>query len=539
MVTAELKHNPYLQKTSAKFNGHNPRINCELENYEMLPLADWVDFIPTLFYNEMNGFDFDLDFVGTKHDFEIIKAAFRRANVSEEDVRIFLKNEIETPDVKTKRIDSIIEWLKNNQNNRFDYMKFIEKNKNLFEYSCSYIMVRINEEVDFDYNINVEKVNDVNELVNTSLLNTAIVFYLTENTMQKFREELVSLLKREDVKENQLFFLLDNKLSEEKILRVIHDLGINNPQRVSSVKDKIIQKYLRNYPISEYVREVINVLENVYLEIQSKFSKDYSIAQKKNKEIHDKITRLDATIYLHRRSKIYYSDIDNYKLPETMTNVSDVLREEIMNWKKKTTKIKGESACAELAVDFNEKLKLFFDSLVLTIKEMCEEEADKIKNELHDNYISFTKVDYIPSLIPVKFSDTIQSPNLVNEFLMLKKVIMEQPSNGLFDLFKKSSNEQKNPIPIIVCMLEDWRKVGFEKYDVLIKALIKENFEKLKGYRSILCKKYIEKSDELLNTVISNKEREVLKLSDEDKVMQIDRDWIDELRNLLDILERG
>ena len=63
------------------------------------------------------------------------------------------------------------------------------------------------------------------------------------------------------MKENQLFFLLHPSLNEERVLRVIHDLGVDNPQKVSSVNDEKILKKLRNYPIAEYVREVINILE--------------------------------------------------------------------------------------------------------------------------------------------------------------------------------------------------------------------------------------------------------------------------------------
>ena len=34
MIKAELIHNPYLLETTVRFNGKEPRINCQIEKYE-------------------------------------------------------------------------------------------------------------------------------------------------------------------------------------------------------------------------------------------------------------------------------------------------------------------------------------------------------------------------------------------------------------------------------------------------------------------------------------------------------------------------
>ena len=69
MIHAELIHNPYLLQTSVSFNGQPPRINSQVEKYEHTMLKEWIDRIPQIFYDEMNGYDFDFNFVGTKSDF--------------------------------------------------------------------------------------------------------------------------------------------------------------------------------------------------------------------------------------------------------------------------------------------------------------------------------------------------------------------------------------------------------------------------------------------------------------------------------------
>ena len=50
----------------------------------------------------MNGYDFNLYFIGTRPDYEEVKKAFADMGISEEYVRIFHKNEIEDADTKSK-----------------------------------------------------------------------------------------------------------------------------------------------------------------------------------------------------------------------------------------------------------------------------------------------------------------------------------------------------------------------------------------------------------------------------------------------------
>ena len=70
MVKAELSYNPYLLETKITFNGQEPRINSLVEKYQQETLQNWVRRIPSIFYDEMNGYDFELEFSGTKLEYE-------------------------------------------------------------------------------------------------------------------------------------------------------------------------------------------------------------------------------------------------------------------------------------------------------------------------------------------------------------------------------------------------------------------------------------------------------------------------------------
>lgn len=91
MINAELSYNPYLMETQIRFNGQAPRVNSLVEKYQDMNLQGWINKIPKIFYDEMNGFYFELDFSGTQLDYEDLCNAFRRIWITEESVPIVHK----------------------------------------------------------------------------------------------------------------------------------------------------------------------------------------------------------------------------------------------------------------------------------------------------------------------------------------------------------------------------------------------------------------------------------------------------------------
>lgn len=123
MVKAELSYNPYLQETEIKFNGQPPRINSHVEKYLDKKLQVWIKKLPYIFRDEMNGYGFELEFTGTRLDCEELKKAFADAGVSEAQVRIFHKNELNDRDSKIEKVEMLLNWLEENPNDRYDFEK--------------------------------------------------------------------------------------------------------------------------------------------------------------------------------------------------------------------------------------------------------------------------------------------------------------------------------------------------------------------------------------------------------------------------------
>ena len=119
MVKAELSYNPYLLETKVRFNGQAPRINSLVEKYDQSMLQTWIKQIPEIFYNEMNGYDFELESSGPKRDYMELVQAFADAGVNTKDreqVYLFYKNELGGRYTKLTLMNQLLEWLEQNPN---------------------------------------------------------------------------------------------------------------------------------------------------------------------------------------------------------------------------------------------------------------------------------------------------------------------------------------------------------------------------------------------------------------------------------------
>ena len=107
MIIAELKYNPYTQTTVAKFNGQEPKINSRIEKYYGKPLMDWIEDVPQIFYDEMNGYDFHLDFIGTESDYRELSDLFKRRGI-DDTVQLNNKKTLAPTDDKLDKIKELV-----------------------------------------------------------------------------------------------------------------------------------------------------------------------------------------------------------------------------------------------------------------------------------------------------------------------------------------------------------------------------------------------------------------------------------------------
>lgn len=541
MIHAELTHNPYLLQTTVKFNGQAPKINSQIEKYENQTLKDWVHQVPKIFYDEMNGYDFDLNFTGTKPDFEEVKQAFSTAGVTQEQVRLFLKNELEDADTKSQEIDGLLHWLKEHPNRKFDLETFQASHADLLEGTYSYIIIRGGTPDGFNPQISIETVGSVDELKGTLLTNTPLLFFVEDGTMKQFRTDLTSILGRRDVSQKQLFFMFHPHVNAEQTKRVICDLGVDSPQVISTFDDNAVMAYLRNYPITEYIRDAIKVFEVVVHDISAVLDAENEESEILNAEIHAEIDSLEDDISRLKLTDEFFVERDNFNTPQGFLDLLSALETQIKKWRNRKTKVTGEYECEIAARDYDAELRKYIGSLVDGVKAEYKAACTNTFQSFQERYAAQgIDKEYVPNDIFWEAPSAYTLPTLITEFLALQEISFEEPKSDLFNMFlKPSAKEEKEPVRVVTCYYEHWRSRALEIIMPAVEQYIQAATDTLRQYYDDLAEAYHAHLGELIASWTKKKESVSAQLSDDERKLQEDNDWLRTFKDQLFHIERG
>ena len=540
MANAELQYNPYLLETEVKFNGQDPKINSQIEKYEKQLLADWVREVPKMFYDEMNGYDFDLFFSGTEYDFQKLQQTFISLGVTPDQVRLIMRNELEDAEIKSNEIRELIEWLRENRNRQFDFDGFCDANRSLLEETFSCIVIRGKDEVPKDLTFTLENVKSVDEIAGTNLTYVPVVFVIEAETIQLFRNDLLALLGRKDVEQNQLFFCISPIMDKEYVVRFISDLGIEEPQIISRIDDGNVATYIKNYPMVAYVGEVIRVFEDKVktLDDHLKAKNEQSVIE--NAEVYEQISELDDVIEKIKASDMCFADLDNYSEGNRFNDLKIELEEMIRKWKSRKTKVVGDVEIDRNSTEYEQEIARYLGEFYRKAIEHFGFEKEKIEREFSEIYLrqpldSEYKLEGLEVIIP----DNVEVNGIKSVLLELQEERYEEKTDFL-DFFKaNSSTEPKELVRVVTCYLEKWREKAIELVIPVVEQYISESQENLKGYYNELVKKYHAKLSELHELKVNEKTGIASQLSEEERMLQADNDWLVVIKNQLARIERG
>lgn len=538
MISAELQHNPYLLETNVKFNGQIPKINSQIEKYENQLLSDWVKNIPRIFYDEMNGYDFDLFFSGTEYDFQKLNQAFAQAGVTQEQVRLIMRNELEDAEVKSNEINGMIDWLRTERNRQFDFDAFYDANKGLFEEAFSCVLVRGMDELTEDLSFALENVKSVEEIASTNLTYVPVVFVVEESTMHQFRTELIELLTRKDIEQKQLFFYISPNLNQDYAIRFICDLGIDEPQLISRIDDGNVEMYIKNYPMVAFVREVIRIAQNEVniLEAQLKEKNEQSAIE--NAEVYYQISKLDGMIEKIKEADGRFVDLDNYAGAAGFDNLKAEMENLIRNWRSRKTKVVGEAEIDKCATEYEQELVRYAGDFFEKAITYYQLEKSRIEKEFNEIYLQQPlEPKYKPEGVIL---DMPSKPDIIGikEILVELKEERYEEKKDWLEIFKASS-EPKETVLVVTCYYEKWREKAIELLHPAADKYIKESRQNLQNYYARLAKKYHEKLSQLHECKVEEKNTIASQLSEDERMLQTDNDWLVAFQDRLEKIERG
>ena len=540
MVNAELQHNPYLLETEVKFNGQEPKINSQIEKFENKLLADWVRDVPRMFYDEMNGYDFDLFFSGTEYDFQKLQQTFISLGVTPDQVRLIMRNELEDAEIKSNEIRDLIEWLRKNRNRQFDFDDFCDANRSLLEETFSCIVIRGKDEVPEDLTFTLENVKSVDEIAGTNLTYVPVVFVIEAETIQLFRNDLLALLGRKDVEQNQLFFCISPAMDKEYVVRFISDLGIEEPQIISQIDDGNVATYIKNYPMVAYVGEVIRVFEDEVNTLDDHLKAKNEQSAIENAEVYEQISELEHVIEKVKVSDMRFVDLDNYSVGNRFNDLKTELEEMIRKWKSRKTKVVGDVEIDRNSTEYEQELARYLGEFYRKAIEHFGFEKERIEREFSEIYLRQPlDSEYKPEGLEVTIPDNVEVNGIKSVLLELQEERYEEKTDFL-DFFKaKSSTEPKELVRVVTCYLEKWREKAIELVIPVVEQYISESQENLKGYYDELARKYHAKLSELHELKVNEKNGIASQLSEDERMLQADNDWLVVIKDQLARIERG
>lgn len=538
MISVELQNNPYLLETHVRFNGQRPKINCQIEKYENQLLSDWVSNVPQIFYDEMNGYDFDLIFSGTEYDFQKLNQAFAANDVTPEQVRLIMRNELEDAEVKSDEINKMLEWLRSERNRQFDFEVFYNANKELFEETFSCVLIRGIDELTEGLTFTLENVNSIEEIAGTNLTYIPVVFVVENNMLKKFRRELTELLVRKDVEQKQLFFYISPSMDQEYVIRFIQDLGVKNPHVISRLDDGNIATYIKNYPMIVYVREVIQTIEKEIKIMDAQLKEKNEQSAIENAEVHYQISALEEIVDKIKEVDRNFVDLDNYSGGTKFSNLKDELEDLIKKWKIRKTKVVGESDIDKNAAEYEQDLIKYMSEFYKNATAYYQYERGRIEKEFKDIYLKQPiDPEYEPEGVVLSMPSKTVIMGIKEVLVELKEERFEEKPD-LFDFFKVSS-ETKELVSVVTSYYEKWREKAVELIIPNVENYIEESQKNLQDYYNELAKKYHEKLSNLHDCKVKEKNNIASKLSEDERLLQADNEWLTKFKDQLIRIERG
>ena len=538
MITAELKHNPYLLETEVKFNGQSPKINSQIEKYENQILSEWVKAVPGIFYDEMNGYDFDLFFSGTKYDFQKLKQAFINLGVSSDQVRIIMRNELESAEMKSREIREMIAWLREERNRQFDFDAFYDANKEILEETFYCVVIRGMDEQKEEAFFNIENVKSVGEIAEIDLAYVPIVFVVDESTLQQFRRELEEVLERKDIEQKQLFFCLSPTMDKDYVIRIIWDLGVEEPQIISSMDDGRVAAYIQNYPMVARVSDVIQIVKQEVNDMELRLKEKNKQSAIENAEVYVQISKLEEVIEKIKKSDSYFVNLEYYSCGTIFYDLKKELKESIENWKSRKIKAVGAADIDRNAAEYEQELLSDIAGFYRKANSEYQYRKEKIEQKFGGIYLK-QPLDskYSPEDISLDMPDKTRIMGIKEELIALKEEYLEEKTD-LFDFFK-SSSEPKEMVSVVVCYYQKWRERAKEFIMPSVEKYIEESQKNLRNYYERLAGKYHEKLSQLHDDKVKEKNSIASQLSEDERMLQADNDWLMELKDRLVKVERG
>ena len=544
MVKVEFKYNPYVLETKVYFNGQLPKINSQIEKFENKRLFVWSDKLLDILYSEMNGYDFDLDFSGTKVDYEKIKYLIEKNHLNSE-IRLNFVNRLEEAAKKCRRFKEMITWLKRSSIEEFHFPEFWEINQEyMIENNLLYVLVD-KKVADFsieDLDVNVESIDSISQLPE-NIGFYPVLLVLDADKEAEFRQNLLALLQRKDLIADQIFILISENVNLAYYIRLINDLGLKQPQFIHSIDSPLIYDYFENYVRIDFLFKALKILETQKDMTSSKLDQKFETMKQNNREIFEKISKLDKEIADIQSS---IEQFENWRLVMYKNEFEKLyvqLNETITHWKSRTKQIRNDSEAEKMMKELQGLTEKSLFEFKNAANRLFDDKLSELMNifsrlykdsNIQDSFYVHSRNELIISKYEVKnFSEKLR-------VLRQERLVPKEDIFGLINrIVKNEQNKIQELVPDITYDLDKFREIACNETLPIAQNLLIDIENRLQSIQLYIVDEYKIHLSTILNEKLLEKANEANQLSAAEKHLQDKKDWLIEFSGQLFEIERG
>lgn len=544
MVKVELKYNPYVLETKVYFNGQLPKINSQIEKFENKRLFVWSDKLLDILYSEMNGYDFDLDFSGTKADYEKIKYLIEKNHLNSE-IRLNFVNRLEEAAKKCRRFNEMITWLKRSAIEEFHFPEFWEINQeHMIENNLLYVLVD-KKVADFsieDLDVNVESIDSISQLPE-NIGFYPVLLVLDADKEAEFRQNLLALLQRKDLIADQIFILISENVNLAYYIRLINDLGLKQPQFIHSIDSPLIYDYFENYVRIDFLFKALKILETQKDMTSSKLDQKFETMKQNNREIFEKISKLDKEIADIQSAIEQFENWHLVMYKNEFEKLYVQLNETITHWKSRTKQIRNDIEAEKMMKELQGLTEKSLFEFKNTANRLFDDKLSELMNifsrlykdsNIQDSFYVHSRNELIISKYEVKnFSEKLR-------VLRQERLVPKEDIFGLINrIVKNEQNKIQELVPDITYDLDKFREIACKETLPIAQNLLTDIENRLQSIQLYIVDEYKTHLSTILNEKLLEKANEANQLSAAEKHLQDKKDWLIEFSGQLSEIERG
>ena len=255
-------------------------------------------------------------------------------------------------------------------------------------------------------------------------------------------------------------------------------------------------------------------------------------------EVHYQISALEEIVDRIKEVDRNFVDLDNYSGGTKFSNLKDELEDLIKKWKIRKTKVVGESDIDKNAAEYEQDLIKYMSEFYKNATAYYQYERGRIEKEFKDIYLKQPlDPEYEPEGVVLSMPSKTVIMGIKEVLVELKEERFEEKPD-LFDFFKVSS-ETKELVLVVTSYYEKWREKAVELIIPNVENYIEESQKNLQNYYNELAKKYHEKLSNLHDCKVKEKNNIASKLSEDERLLQADNEWLTKFKDQLIRIERG